>query len=134
MSSCNNIDDDGWKDTHKIYKNSDYEILNRSENGRIIRGINNRKYNQCIVDKILAMEETDEIVYAYGEFTKHPIYVVIDILDNKVKMYAEVEEDDTLCMTDLYNMIKAGDVIYLNNYIDFSNSEQKIFDKLKKTL
>lgn len=131
-SSCSNIDDGGWKDTHKIYKNTDYEILNHSENDRMIRGINNRKYNQFIVEKILAMEETDEMVFVYGEFTKHPIYAVIDIIDNKVKMYAEVEEGDTLCMTELYNMIKTGDAIYLNNYEDFLESEREIFAKLKK--
>ena len=133
-SSCSNIDDGGWKDTHKIYKNTDYEILNHSRDGKKIRVINNRKYNQCIVGPIIAMEETDEIVYVYGEFTKHPIYAVIDIMNNKVKMYGEVEEGDTLCMTELYNMIKAGDAIYLNNYEDFSDSERKIFDNLKKTL
>ena len=98
----------------------------------MIRGINNRKYNQFIVEKILAMEETDEMVFVYGEFTKHPIYAVIDIIDNKVKMYAEVEEGDTLCMTELYNMIKTGDAIYLNNYEDFLESEREIFAKLKK--
>ncbi len=133
-SSCSNIDDGGWKDTHKIYENTDYEILNHSRDGKIIRGINNRKYNQCIVDEILAMEETDEMVYVYGEFTKHPTYAVIDIVNNKVKMYTEIEEGDTLCMTELYNMIKAHDATYLDNYKDFSDSERKIFDKLKETL
>lgn len=132
-SSCINIDDGGWKDTHKIYENTDYEILNHSRDGKKIKVINNRKYNQCIVDEILAMEETDEMVYVYGEFTKHPIYVIINIVDNKVEMYAEVEEGDTLCMTELYNMIKAEDVIYLNNYEDFSDGERKIFDNLKKS-
>lgn len=131
-SSCSNIDDGGWKDTHKIYENTDYEILNHSRDGKIIRGINNRKYNQCIVDEILGMEETNEMVYVYGEFTKHPIYAVIDIVDNKVKMYAEVEEGDTLCMTQLYNMIKAGDAMYLNNYEEFSNSEREAFERLGK--
>lgn len=131
-SSCSNIDDGGWKDTHKIYKNTDYEILNHSIDGKTIRGINNRKYNQCIVDKILAMEETDEMVYVYGEFTKHTIYAVIDIVDNKVKMYAEVDEGDTLCMTELYNMIKAGDATYLNNYEEFSKNERKVFERLGK--
>ncbi len=131
-SSCSNIDDGGWKDTHKIYENTDYEILNHSRDGKIIRGINNRKYNQCIVDEILGMEETNEMVYVYGEFTKHPIYAVIDIVDNKVKMYAEVEEGDTLCMTQLYNMIKAGDATYLNNYEEFSKSERKVFERLGK--
>ena len=131
-SSCSNIDDGGWKDTHKIYENTDYEILNHSRDGKIIRGINNRKYNQCIVDEILGMEETNEMVYVYGEFTKHPIYAVIDIVDNKVKMYAEVEEGDTLCMTQLYNMIKAGDAIYLNNYEEFSKSEREVFERLGK--
>lgn len=131
-SSCSNIDDGGWKDTHKIYENTDYEILNHSRDGKIIRGINNRKYNQAIVDEILGMEETNEMVYVYGEFTKHPIYAVIDIVDNKVKMYAEVEEGDTLCMTQLYNMIKAGDAMYLNNYEEFSNSEREAFERLGK--
>ena len=131
-SSCSNIDDGGWKDTHKIYENTDYEILNHSRDGKIIRGINNRKYNQYIVDEILGMEETNEMVYVYGEFTKHPIYAVIDIVDNKVKMYAEVEEGDTLCMTQLYNMIKAGDAMYLNNYEEFSNSEREAFERLGK--
>ncbi len=131
-SSCSNIDNGGWKDTHKIYENTDYEILNHSRDGKIIRGINNRKYNQCIVDEILGMEETNEMVYVYGEFTKHPIYAVIDIVDNKVKMYAEVEEGDTLCMTQLYNMIKAGDAMYLNNYEEFSNSEREAFERLGK--
>lgn len=131
-SSCSNIDDGGWKDTHKIYENTDYEILNHSRDGKIIRGINNRKYNQCIVDEILGMEETNEMVYVYGEFTKHPIYAVIDIVDNKVKMYAEVEEGDTLCMTQLYNMIKAGDAMYLNNYEEFLNSERDAFERLGK--
>lgn len=131
-SSCSNIDDGGWKDTHKIYENTDYEILNHSRDGKIIRGINNRKYNQCIVDEILGMEETNEMVYVYGEFTKHPIYAAIDIVDNKVKMYAEVEEGDTLCMTQLYNMIKAGDAMYLNNYEEFSNSEREAFERLGK--
>ena len=92
LSSCGNIDDGGWKDTHKIYENTDYEILNHSRDGKIMRGINNRKYNQCIVDEILAIEETDEMVYVYGEFTKHPVYTVIDIVDNKVKMYAELTQ------------------------------------------
>lgn len=132
-SSCSNVDY-GGKDTHKVYGDGVYVILNHSKDGKIIRGINNRKYNQCIVDEILAMEETDEMVYVYGEFTKHPIYAVIDIVNNKVKMYAEVEEGDTLCMTELYNMIKAGDAIYLNNYEDFSDSERKILDNLKKNL
>ena len=104
-----------------------YAVLTHTRDGKIIRGINNRKYNQFIVDNILAMEETDENVYVYGEFTKHPIYVVIDIVDNNVKMYAEVEEGDTLCMTQLYNMIQAGDAVYLNDYEDFSESERKIF-------
>ena len=131
-SSCSNIDDGGWKDTHKIYENTDYEILNHSRDGKIIRGINNRKYNQCVVDEILGMEETNEMVYVYGEFTKHPIYAVIDIVDNKVKMYAEVEEGDTLCMTELYNMIKEGDAIYLNNYEDFLESEREAFERLGK--
>ena len=107
-----------------------WEIL--VKDGKIIRGINNRKYNQCIVDEILGMEETNEMVYVYGEFTKHPIYAVIDIVDNKVKMYAEVEEGDTLCMTQLYNMIKAGDAMYLNNYEEFSNSEREAFERLGK--
>ena len=133
-SSCSNIDDGGWKDTHKIYENTDYVILNHSREGKKIRVINNRKYNQCIVDPIIAMEETDEMVYVYGEFTNHPIYAVIDIVDNKVKMYAEVEEGDTLCMTQLYNMIQAGDAVYLNDYEKFSESERKIFDSMKKTL
>lgn len=131
LSSCTNIDDGGWKDTHKIYENTDYEILNDTEEGNIIRGINNRKYNQCIVDKILAMEETDEKVCVYGVFTKHPIYVVIDVADNKVKLYAEVEEGDTLCMTELYNMIKAGDATYLNTYEEFSDSEKELFARLE---
>ena len=78
------------------------------------------------------MEETDEMVYVYGTFTKHPIYAAINIVDNKVKMYAEVEEGDTLCMTQLYNMIKAGDAIYLDTYEDFSDSEKGIFEKLKE--
>ena len=131
-SSCSNIDDGGWKDTHKIYENTDYEILNHSRDGKIIRGINNRKYNQCIVDEILGMEETNEMVYVYGEFTKHPIYAVIDIVDNKVKMYAEVEEGDTLCMTQLYIMKKAGDAMYLNNDEEFSTSEWEAFERLVK--
>lgn len=134
LSSCSNIDDGGWKDTHKIYENTDYEILNHSRDGKIIRGINNRKYNQCIVDEILAIEETDEMVYVYGEFTKHPVYAVIDIVDNKVKMYAEVQEGDTLCMTELYNMIKADDAIYLNEYEDFLEYEKEVFKKLSEQI
>ena len=132
-TSCSNVDY-GGKDTHKVYGDGIYVILTHSRDGKIIRGIHNRKYNECIVDEILAVEETDEMVYVYGEFTKHPIYVVIDIVDNKVKMYAEVEEGDTLCMTELYNMIKAGDATYLDNYKDFSDSEREVFDKLKETL
>ena len=133
LSSCSNVDY-GGRDTHKVYGDGVYAVLTHTRDGKIIRGINNRKYNQFIVDNILAMEETDENVYVYGEFTKHPIYVVIDIVDNNVKMYAEVEEGDTLCMTQLYNMIQAGDAVYLNDYEDFSESDRKIFDRMKKTL
>ena len=129
-NSCSNVDY-GGKDTHKVYGNGVYAILNHSRDDKLIRSIHNRKYNQCIIDNIIAMEETDEFVYVYGEFTKLPVYAVIDIINNKVKLHAEVEDDDTLCITQLYNMIKAGDAIYLDNYEDFSEDERKILDKLK---
>lgn len=121
----------GGKDTHKVYGNGVYAILTHSRDDKHIRGIHNRKYNQCLIDEIIAMEETDKFVYVYGEFTKYPVYAIIDIVNNKVKLHAEVEDDDTLCITQLYNMIKAGDAIYLDNYEDFSEDERNILDKLK---
>ncbi len=128
---CSNVDY-GGKDTHKVYGDGVYVILTHSTNDGIIRGINNRKYNEFIVDEIFAMEETDEMVYVYGTFTKHPIYAAVNIVNNKVKLYAEVEEGDTLCMTQLYNMIKAGDAIYLDTYEEFSDNEREIFERLKE--
>lgn len=121
-----------WKDTHKVYKNTDYQILNGTLDGEKVRSMSNMKYNECIVGEIISMEETNEAVYLYGTFTKHQVYAILDILNNKVKMYAEVEEGDTLCMTELDNMIKAGDVIYLDSYEDFSESEKEVFERITK--
>ena len=133
LVSCRNVDY-GGKDTHKVYGNGVWASYTTKSGGdKIVRGINNRKYNQFIVDEIIALDERDDTIYVYGTFTKNPVYAIIYLTDNKVKMHAEVREGDTLCMTQLYNMIMAGDAIYLDNYDDFSEDEKQIFDKLKNS-
>ena len=131
LVSCSNVHY-GGKDTHKVYGNGVWaSITTRSGGDKIIRGLNNRKYNEFIVDEIIAMEESDDTLYVYGTFIKNPVYAIIYLTDNKVKLHAELIYSDTLCMTQLYNMIMAEDAIYLDNYDDFSDDEKKIFDKLK---
>lgn len=45
-------------------------------------------------------------------------------------LYTDIVEDDTLGMTELYNMIKAQDAIYLNSFDEFSDSEKEILKRL----
>lgn len=131
LTSCSDVGYDG-KDTHKVYGDGVWtSITTQSGGDKIERGINNEKYNQFIIDKIIAMDERKDTLYVYGTFIKNPVYAIIYLTDNKVKLHADLIYGDTLCMTQLYNMIMAGDAIYLDNYDDFSDEEKQIFDKLK---
>lgn len=130
LCSCNN-NSDIWKDTHKVLGDGTYQIFNHTDDGIKIKGISNSKCHQCIVDKIIAMNETEQSLYVYGKFTEHDVYAVIDLNNNKAKYFAVLEKDDVLGMTNINDLINSETLEILENFDDFDESEKEILENLK---
>lgn len=129
ISACgNNVDI--WKDTHKVYGDGTYQIFNQKRDGVDIKGISNSKYHQCIIDEILSMKDIDGILYVNGKFTEHTVYAIINTVNNTVKYYAELQEDDVLGMTNINDLISSGTFELLQSYNDFSDEEKAILNSL----
>ena len=121
---------DEWKDTHKVYGDGTYQIFNQKRDGVDIKGISNSKYHQCIIDEILSMKDIDGILYVNGKFTEHTVYAIINTVNNTVKYYAELQEDDVLGMTNINDLISSGTFELLPSYNDFSDEEKAILNSL----
>ena len=129
ISACgSNVDI--WKDTHKVYGDGTYQIFNQKRDGVDIKGISNSKYHQCIIDEILSMRDIDGILYVNGKFTGHTVYAIINTVNNTVKYYAELQEDDVLGMTNINDLISSGTFELLPSYNDFSDEEKAILNSL----
>lgn len=121
---------DEWKDTHKVYGDGTYQIFNQKRDDVDIKGISNSKYHQCIIDEILSMKDIDGILYVNGKFTEHTVYAIINTVNNTVKYYAELQEDDVLGMTNINDLISSGTFELLQSYNDFSDEEKAILNSL----
>ena len=131
MCSCS---DDGnvWKDTHKVYGDGTYQIINNyKQDGTAIKGVSNSKCHQCIVDEIIFMEEIEECLYVYGKFTGHDVYAIINTNNNKAKYFVIIQPDDVLGMTNINDLIESGTFEFLDSYDDFTDEEKEIFEKMK---
>lgn len=132
LCACNNGRSDIWKDTHAVLGDGTYQIFNHTDDGVHIKGISNSRCHQCIVDEIIAMEETAEDLYVYGTFTEHEVYVVINLNHNKAKYFVVIEPDDVLGMTNINALIESRTFEFLQSYDSFDENEKTIFESLKK--
>lgn len=129
LCSCG-ADSNVWKDTHTTYGNGTYQVFNHKKDGESIKGISNSICHQCIVDKIIALEENDTKVYVYGEFTGHEVFTVIDTTDNIATYFVKIEPTDVLGMTNINELISSGTFVFLEKYEDFSEEDKEFFSKI----
>lgn len=117
-----------WKDTHRLLGDGTYQIFNNHVNGKKAYGISNALCNQCIVDVIIKSKEVDDVMYVYGKFTGHDVYVSIDLKNNYARYFVKIEPDDVLGMTEIEKLKDSGTFEMLSTYDDFSDSEKMVFD------
>ena len=118
-----------WKDTHRLLGDGTYEIFNNHVNGEKVYGISNSLCSQCIVDVIIKSKEQNDIMYVYGKFTEHDVYVSIDLKNNYARYFAKIEPDGVLGMTETKKLQDSGTFEMLSTYDDFTEIERNIFDQ-----
>lgn len=131
LSACSNGANNSWKDTEQIYGDGTYQMFHHTERGRAVSGIINKKYNQCVLNEVLSYYEYDNKLYFMGIFNEYEIYAIINLQNNIVKYYPKIDSNnDILGMIHMDDMIKAGDLILINQFTEFTEDEQNILNQL----
>ena len=130
--SINKGSHDVGRDTDTTFCDGEYQIFNHYVNGQSAKGLSYNKYHQCIVDNIKYYSKVENNIYVIGDFNSFLVYVIIDTETTKLKFYPVIQENDTLGMTVLQEMIKNGDLNYISEYNMFSEKDREVFDDLMK--
>lgn len=145
MSGCGEPDTEPWKnigkDTHKVYGDGTYQIVNYSnvDEDKIYRAIINDRCDECCVDEVCNIKETEDKIYVYGKNKDHDayknnedhdVYLTIDMVTNIGKYFEFVPpgEESELMFKEL--LIDTGKFEILNSYEEFDVEEKEMFKSM----
>lgn len=121
------------KDTVKSYGDGRYQIMHQVNNNMPIQILMNCKYNQCMMSIINNYSEDGNNVYFIGNYNDTEVYCVLDKKTNYLKYYAKSANYDDMHIIYAYDMQSANELLLLDDFDSFSETEKQEFYNLKVT-
>ena len=120
------------RDTHEVYFNGLYQTLRgASGDGHETFSLYNAKYNEILIDTIeFDMKGKDTLYFSGTNWGMSDVYCVIDKKTAVLKLY-EPSEQKPGRGTALFQMMKNGDMEYIEKYTQFTKREQQMFAEHK---